>query len=175
MPQGKRSYSTTGKVTEWQLRDRDVWETGRRGNRKLTWDGELLASSLGGLSSGGAELFWAWLCFLREWTHTCNTQESLVSFLQDLNCKLNTSTTGTLLYPSNYLLRWHSISIGTNAATLEASTRSDCSSDVSVANWFDQTLHITSKDRANNFAIYALRAWKYSISRYHTQANIEST
>lgn len=41
-------------------------KTGRGRDPKLTCNGELLASSLGGLSSGGAVLF----CFLREWKHT---------------------------------------------------------------------------------------------------------
>lgn len=30
----------------------------------LTCDGELLACSLGGLSGGGADVFWAWHSFL---------------------------------------------------------------------------------------------------------------
>lgn len=60
-------FATGEETADRQLRDKKKCvETGRGGNRKLTWDGELPASSLGGLSSGGAELF----CFLRRWTHT---------------------------------------------------------------------------------------------------------
>lgn len=63
-------HESESKVEAWGQTCVRQWWTDRGGNMKFTWDGELPASSLGGLSSGGAELF----CFLKESTQ--NVQQT---------------------------------------------------------------------------------------------------
>lgn len=74
-------------------------------NKKLTWDGELLAGSLGGLSRAEAMLF----CFLREPKYTEVNLYSFISFSRYYNfvCREQNNKKNldhTIFFINNFIL-----------------------------------------------------------------------